>query len=105
MTGNIVEGWGEIVWVIASIVVLAAFALALALPQSGRRKPASHGHRLKADETGHEEIGPDGYIDTFSNEIEEAGGSVPPVVKLAIPVVLLWWLGYILLNWTTGSGG
>lgn len=105
MTGNIVEGWGEIVWVMASIAVLAAFALALALPHSGRRKPASRGHRHEADETGHEEIGPDGYIDSFANEIEEAGGSIPPVVKLAIPVVLLWWLGYIVMNWTAGSGG
>jgi uncharacterized membrane protein len=105
MTGNLVEGWGEIIWVIASIAILVAFAVALALPQSGGRKPASRGHRHKGDETGEEEIRPDGYIDSFANEIEEAGGSIPPVVKLAVPVVLLWWLGYIALNWTTGSGG
>jgi hypothetical protein len=41
MTGNLVESWGEIIWVIASIAILVAFALALALAQSGgENRPA-----------------------------------------------------------------
>ena len=86
-------------------LALLAFGLTLALPQISRVKPGNGGHRPEAEETEHEEIQPDGYIDSFAGEIEEAGGGLPPVMKLAIPAVLLWWLGYLILNWATISGG
>ncbi|MGV8953429.1 MAG: hypothetical protein ACOH2M_20195 [Cypionkella sp.] len=41
MTGNLVEGWGEIIRVIASIAILVAFAVAL--PQSGGSKTGQPG--------------------------------------------------------------
>ncbi len=105
MTGNLINQSSEIQWVIASVLVLCAFAVALALPQAGRRKSASRGHRPEEDESTSEEIRPDGYIDSFSGEIEEAGGGIPPVMKLAVPVVIIWWLLYIVLNWSSIPGG
>jgi hypothetical protein len=105
MTENVMDFWPEVVWVVGGIVVLLAFGLALALPQISRVKPGSVGHRPEIDETVNEEIGPDGYIDSFANVIEEAGGGLPPVMKVAIPVVLLWWLAYLIFNWAPMSGG
>ena len=105
MTKNIMDLWGEILWIGGGIAVLLVFALVVALPQIARSRPGSSGHRPGEDETLHEEIGPDGYIDSFARDIEEAGGGLPPVMKLAVPAVLLWWLGYLVLNWTPGAGG
>lgn len=104
MTGNIVEDWSQVIWVVVGILVLCAFALALALPQKTRGAAARNGLRPEADEATSEEIRPDGYIDSFSHEIEEAGGSLPPVMKLAIPVVVIWWIGYVIMNWSSAGG-
>jgi hypothetical protein len=104
MTQNIMNLWGEIVWIGGGIAVLLAFGLALALPHVARRRPASEGHRAKEDETVHEESTADGFIDSYAKDIEEAGGGLPPIMKLATPVVLLWWLGYLVLNWVPGLG-
>jgi hypothetical protein len=89
----------EIIAVISGIVALLIFAIALALPQRSGTSPGSKGHRPVEEDIGHEEIAGDGFIDSFSGEIEEAGGGMPPIVKLAIPGVLLWWLFYLILNW------
>jgi hypothetical protein len=51
------------------------------------------------EDGGHEEIRGDGLIDSFSGEIEEAGGGMPLVVKIALPGILLWWLIYLIINW------
>jgi hypothetical protein len=71
----------------------------VALPHRPKVLPGSKGHRDPQDQTEHEEIRADGYIDSFAGEIEEAGGSLPWIVRLAIPGVLLWWLLYLILNW------
>ncbi len=105
MTENVMDFWPEVVWVVGGIVVLLAFGLTLAVPQISRVKPGGGGHRPESDETEHEEIRPDGYIDSFAQDIEEAGGGLPPIMKVAIPVVLLCWLGYLIFNWTPMSGG
>jgi hypothetical protein len=99
MTQNALQLWPQIMWIVAGAVVLFLFALTLALPHRASVLPGSKGHREESDETGHEEIHPDGFIDSFAKEIEEAGGGLPPVVKLALPAVLLWWLIYLILNW------
>jgi hypothetical protein len=100
MTKNVLELWPEITWVVAGAVVLFLFALTIALPHRPNVLPGSKGHREKKDEGQHEEIHADGYIDSFGGEIEEAGGGLPIVVKLAIPAIILWWLAYLILNWT-----
>lgn len=100
MTANLINVDSEWIWIIGSIVVLFAFALAIVLrPRPGMR-PGSSGHRDGSEEGGHEEVRADGFIDSFAGEIEEAGGGLPVVVKLALPAVLLSWLAYLILNWT-----
>ena len=100
MTQNATVISQEIIWVVLGAIGLFAFALAIALPHRPRVLPGSSGHREQADRTDHEVIRPDGYIDSFSNEIEEAGGSLPPVVQVALPAIILWWLLYLIFNFT-----
>jgi hypothetical protein len=102
MTQNVLQVWPEIFGIVAGTVVLFIFALALAMRHSASIEPGSSGHRKAEDETDREEIAPDGYIDSFAKEIEEAGGALPPVVKIALPGVILWWLLYLILYWNAG---
>ena len=91
----------EVIAVITGILVMLIFAVAIALHQGSGIQPGSKGHREIEDDDGHEEIRGDGYIDSFSGEVEEAGGGMPLVVKLALPGVFLWWLIYLILNWVS----
>lgn len=100
MTENILQLWPEIMWVAAGSAILFIFALALGLQHYPKVRPGSSGHRATEDEGEHEEIDADGYIDSFAGEIEEAGGGMPPVVKVALPGILIWWLLYLIINWT-----
>jgi hypothetical protein len=100
MTQNVMQLGPEIIAVAGGIAVLLLFALAIALPSRPKTLPGSRGHREASEETVHEEIRADGYIDSFAKDIEEAGGGLPVVVKLALPGVLLAWLLYLILNWT-----
>jgi hypothetical protein len=103
VTQNVMPLWSAVGWMAGGAFILLLFALFLALPHRPRILPGSSGHRNKDDETVHETIRPDGYIDSFSREIEEAGGSLPPVVRIALPGILLWWLVYLILFWTERS--
>lgn len=100
MTQNVLVLTPQILSIIAGIIVLSYFALTVALPHVAKKKPGSSGHRRKEDDSGHEEIRADGFIDSFAGTIEEAGGGLPPIVKLAIPGILIWWLVYLILFWT-----
>lgn len=100
MTANLIRVFSEWIWIIGSIVVFFAFALAIVLRSHSNMRPGISGHRDNSEEGGHEEVRADGFIDSFAGEIEEAGGGLPPIVKLALPVVLLSWLIYLILNWT-----
>jgi hypothetical protein len=99
MTQNVMQLGPQVISVVVSALVLLLFALTFALPHRPKTLPGSRGHRDPRDQPGQEEIRPDGYIDSFAKEIEEAGGALPLIVKLAIPGVLLWWLLYLILNW------
>jgi hypothetical protein len=99
MTQNVLQIGAEVTGIVIGILVLFLFALTVALPHQPKTLPGSKGHRDPHDQTEHEEIRADGYIDSFAKEIEEAGGSLPLVVRLAIPGILLWWLLYMILNW------
>ena len=99
MTIQSVPLWSEIVGVVVGALVLLVFGILLVIPHRSGNLPGSKGHRLESDESETESIAPDGYIDSFANVIEEAGGSLPLIVKIAIPGVLIWWLAYLILNW------
>lgn len=99
MTENVMQLWPEIFSVITGALVLFIFGLAIAIKQRPNVHSGSSGHRKEEDEGEHEEIRPDGYIDSFAKEIEEAGGGLTLIVKVAIPGVLLWWLIYLILFW------
>jgi hypothetical protein len=100
VTQNTLHAWPEIIGIVAGAVVLLVFALTFALPARSRTKPASKGHRDEAGDGNHEDVRPDGYIDSFSGEIEEAGGGLPWVVIVAVVGVLLFWVVYIVVRWT-----
>lgn len=101
MTVNEFSVWLEILGILGGALVLLIFGLAIALPSRPTVEPGSSGHR---DEDGdaHEEIRPDGYIDSFAGVIEEAGGGLPLIVKIALPGIFLWWLIYLIINWMAG---
>lgn len=100
MTENVLEVGKQLIFMLGGAGILFAFALALALPHRPKTLPGSSGHREKAGEGEYEVIRPDGFIDSFAGIIEEAGGALPPVIWLAIPGILIWWLVYLILNWT-----
>lgn len=102
MTQNVLQVWPEAIAVVSGIVVVMLFALALAIPHRAKTLPGSQGHRGAGDEGDYEEIRADGYIDSFANEIEEAGGGMPTLVQLALVGVLIWWLVYLIVNWAAG---
>jgi hypothetical protein len=99
VTQNVASVGYIVFWVAGGALILLLFAIAVTWPHRPKRPPGISGHREGADEAEHEVIRPDGYIDSFAKEIEEAGGGLPTVVKLAIPGVLLWWLIYLILFW------
>jgi hypothetical protein len=100
MTQNVLQLWPEILAVGVGALVLFLFALTVALPHRTKTLPGSKGHREEGEEGVSEEIRADGYIDSFNNIIEEAGGALPWIVRLAIPGILIWWVIYLILNWT-----
>jgi hypothetical protein len=100
MTQNVLQIWPEILGVAVGALILFLFALTVALPHRTKSLPGSSGHREEGEEGVHEEIRADGYIDSFNNTIEEAGGALPLIVRLAIPGIIIWWLIYLILNWT-----
>lgn len=100
MTVSSISLWSEIFGVAAGALVLFIFGLTLGIPHKPRISPGSKGHRPEEESGADEEIRPDGYIDSFAKDIEEAGGGLPPIVKLALPGILIWWLVYLILFWT-----
>ncbi len=100
MTQNAPQLGTQLLFLIFGSAILFLFALVVAIPYRPKVLPGSSGHCKAGEEAEHEEIRPDGYIDSFAGEIEEAGGGLPLVVKLALPGILLWWLIYLILFWT-----
>lgn len=100
MTDNILQFWPEILTVVGWSVALILFAVTMGMPHRAKRGPGSKGHRPEEDSGEYESIRPDGFIDSFSGEIEEAGGGLLPVLKLVLPGILLWWLLYLIFNWS-----
>jgi hypothetical protein len=100
MTQHVLAQSHEILGIAAAALVLLVFSLVMAYPHRPREAAGSRGHREEADEAAHEQVRPDNYIDSFAKEIEEAGGGLPLIVRIAVPAVLGWWLLYLILNWS-----
>ncbi len=101
MTLNVMNVWGELIGIIVGAAILLAFGWLFALmARMPQMPPGARGFRPLRDEGQPETIKPDGYIDSFAGVIEEAGGGLPPLVKAAAFAVPLWWLIYILTNWS-----
>jgi hypothetical protein len=100
MTQNALRVGPEIIGIVVGALVLLIFALTFALPSRSRVLPGSQGHREDEEDGRHEDVRPDGYIDSFNKEIEEAGGGLPWVVLIALPGVLVVWVLYLILQWT-----
>jgi hypothetical protein len=101
MTANAMNLYGEILGIAVGAAGLLIFGILTAL-LSTRPKipPGSKGRREKGDEGTHETIAGDGYIDSFAGVIEEAGGRLPPLVIVSLIVIPIWWLAYMIINWS-----
>ena len=99
MPDNVLQVGPEIFSVVVGALVLFAIALTFAVRHRARVSPGSRGHRPEEEEGESESIGPDGYIDSFANAVEEAGGSVPVMVWITIAVTMTAYVGYLILFW------
>jgi hypothetical protein len=100
VTQNVLVTGQALTWMLWGAGVLVLFAVLLALRNRPSTLPGSSGHREKEGEGEHEVIRADGYIDSFAGVIEEAGGAPPPIVIVFFVGIWLWWLLYLVLNWT-----
>jgi hypothetical protein len=111
MTANVLNVWGEIISVVAGGVVLLIFGVFFTSFTSHRQTPPGSSGRRKTqqeqagydkgeDDKGSEKVQADGYIDSFAGEIEESGGGPPILIKIALIAIPIWWLVYLLLNWS-----
>jgi hypothetical protein len=94
-----IDSFAEMMGMIGAIAAFLVFTYALVVHHRPRILPGSSGHR-DIDNTEHEEIRADGYIDSFSHAIEEAGGGVPLVVKIAVVIFLVWFVVYLVAFWS-----
>jgi hypothetical protein len=99
LTQNALHVGPEIIGIVVGVIVLLIFALTFVLPPRSRTMPGSRGHRDRDEDGRHEDVRPDGYIDGFNKEVEEAGGGLPWVVLIALPGVLIVWVVYLVLQW------
>lgn len=101
MTDNVLQYWSEMYWIWGGALVLLLFGVTLGLRRHRAKiLPGSKGHRPREQAEAAGENRPDGYIDRFAGEIEEAGGGMPMVVKVTVVGVLAWWVFYLIAYWT-----
>jgi hypothetical protein len=98
VTQSLLQPALEIAFTFGGAAILVVFAVALAVPHRQGTQPASRGHREQEGES--EEVRPDGFIDTFAGQIEEAGGGLPWIVRIALVGVIVWWFLYLVIYWT-----
>lgn len=101
MTANAMNVWGEIIGIAVGAGGLMLFGILTALMvRRPRVPPGSKGRREKSDQGTYETIAADGYIDSFAGVIEEAGGALPPLVVVSLIAIPVWWLAYMIINWS-----
>jgi hypothetical protein len=97
---NVLRVGPEILSVVAWTIVLLAAALTFAFKYHATSDKAGASGPRPTDEAHKGEIvRPDGFIDTFSGVISEAGGGVPRTATIIMIAVFATWLGYLILNW------
>ena len=99
MPDNVLRVGPEIFTIVIWTLILLTGSLALAIRHRARVSPGSSGYRLPEDEGLSETIGPDGYIDSFANTVEEAGGSIPVMAGVIIVALLVAYVGYLIYYW------
>jgi hypothetical protein len=99
MPDNVLNVAGQLFSVVAGIVALLGGALALAVRHRMKVHAGSAGHRPEGEDADYERVGPDGYIDSFSGSVGEAGGSLPVVAKVIFAVVAVSYFAYLILFW------
>jgi hypothetical protein len=95
-----IDSMAELLGMVAAAAGLLLLTIALVVRNRSAIVPGSMGHRT-IDDSEHEAIRADGYIDSFSKEIEEAGGGLPLFVRLVTVVALVWLTIYTILYWST----
>lgn len=111
MTANVLNIWGEIISITASGLILLIFGVFFSSYSSHHKTPAASsgrretrdnqvGHEVVEDDRHSEKVQADGFIDSFAGEIEESGGGPTTLVKIALIGIPLWWLLYLILNWS-----
>ncbi len=100
MPDNVLQLGPELFSVIAGTIVLLGAALAFAFKyRATSDKAGERGHR-PADQTREAEIArPDGFIDSFSGVISEAGGGIPFMASIIMVTALISWLVYLIVFW------
>lgn len=100
MPDNVLQIGPELFSVLAGTLVLFGAALAFAFKyRATTDKAGASGHR-PADQTEEAEITrPDGFIDSFSGVISEAGGGIPFMASIIMITVFASWLVYLILFW------
>jgi hypothetical protein len=99
MPDNVLDIAGQWFSVIAGTLALLGGAMAFAVRHRMRTKPGSAGHRAEEQAGEVERVGPDGYIDSFANVIEEAGGGLPTMGTVIIVIVTVCYFAYLILFW------
>ncbi len=117
MVANSLNVYGEALAILFSAGFLFLFAFTLGLPYITGLQAAQRGRRQRdrgemqqaglaqrrsgaaVQDEGPEVIRPDGFIDSFAETIEEAGGGLPPVVAIAVAGTLLWYILYVIIFW------
>ena len=95
MSANVLNIWGEIIGIAVGGLALLIFGIFFAATSHkaptplAKQKPHGEGSEDQAD-----------YIESFGGVIEEGHGGTPPLVKIALVTIPLWWLLYIIINWS-----
>ena len=100
MPDNVLQIGPTVLSVFVWTTVLVAGALVFAIRHRAHTGAGTSGHRPSGEESEDERISPDGYIDTFANIVEEAGGGLPVMGWIVMIAVWLMWLLYMIFNWT-----
>ena len=100
MPDNVLRVGPELFSVLAWTIVLFGAALTFAFKyRATSDKAGVRGTRPAAEAQKGEIVRPDGFIDSFSGVISEAGGGVPITATIIMLVVLATWFFYLVLNW------
>ena len=100
MPDNVLQVGPELFSVLAGTIVLLGAALAFAFKYHATTDKAGvSGHRPEDQARQAEITRPDGFIDSFSGVISEAGGGIPFMASIIMITVLVSWLAYLILFW------